>query len=151
MESLAQFKAFGLGEEHARGIFGRSLRNQEIFSAWMDKRRRLEQAREEDYRDQANEVAESLAIVDDEDHNFSLARVITALEQAREEDYRDQANEVAESLATVDDEDHNSSVARVIASLEQAREEDYRDQANEVAESLAIADDEEPNSSIKQE
>jgi hypothetical protein len=71
MESLAQFKAFGLGEEHAHGIFGRSLRNQDIFSAWMDKRRRLEQAREE-YRDPTNEVAESLAIVDDEDHNSSM-------------------------------------------------------------------------------
>jgi hypothetical protein len=45
---LAQLKAFGLGEEHAHGMFGRSLKNQEMFSAWMDNRRRLEQIREED-------------------------------------------------------------------------------------------------------
>jgi hypothetical protein len=64
---LAQLRSFGLGEEHAHGIFGRSLRNQEIFSAWMEERRRLEQTREEEYRDQDNEVAESLAIVNDEE------------------------------------------------------------------------------------
>jgi hypothetical protein len=39
----------------------------------MDKRRRLEQAREEEYRDQqANETAEFFAVADDEDQHSSL-------------------------------------------------------------------------------
>jgi hypothetical protein len=48
IEILDQLRSYGLGEEHTNGIFGRSLRNQEMFTTWMANRRHLEQTREED-------------------------------------------------------------------------------------------------------
>lgn len=38
----------------------------------MDNRRLVEQRREEEYRGETNEVAESVAIMEDEDHTPSL-------------------------------------------------------------------------------
>ncbi len=64
---MDKLRSFGLDEEHAHGIFGRSLRNQENFSAWMEERRRVDERREGEYRDHANEVAKSLATVDDKE------------------------------------------------------------------------------------
>jgi hypothetical protein len=50
IEMLAQLRAFWSGLNHER------------FSAWTEERRRREQTREEEHRDQANAVAESLAL-----------------------------------------------------------------------------------------
>jgi hypothetical protein len=63
---------YGLGEQYTNGIFGRSLRNQEICSAWVDNRRRIEQTREGLRPDQLS--SHCMMVDDDEDHNFFCSK-----------------------------------------------------------------------------